>query len=356
MSEFMSGVLGAGFGYMLSSAVDRYTATHALDANNMDTPAAGQIYNSEAVDLPIWSSWQRIAGAVASVAVPLFVASRLSNPAAKSFFQIAGFAAVARGVGKAGDDAIAMLSGGASAPALVQQLYAPEIAADAKLTGSPSGLTSIQPGTFGSLPALTGMRPPPPVGYPHHAYQLAPQRMMARQLGGPASNVPMATATYANFYMTKNITSDPATAGVMGYLTASGQYPSSTPVGQLLSIAQGLVAQGLYAPDANGLCQPGDLMTDSGLCQRTAPPPPAGASGGSPPPPSGASGGAPPPPVVTVTNPLPPPPAAPPVSNPVPPLAVTPPPTAPVQPVNVPFNPLLVCPDNCNDDGSSATT
>lgn len=131
----LAGVFGVASGYVIASGGDRFYMTHALtgsvvngQANLTDTPPAGSIYNSEALSLPIWSSWGRLGVAALSVGAPLLVASQVRSSAWKSFFQLAGFGALARTAGKAADDGVAALAMKMPNPTLVR-LYAPEMAA-----------------------------------------------------------------------------------------------------------------------------------------------------------------------------------------------------------------------------------
>jgi hypothetical protein len=158
MMEFVGGVLGVGTGFGLASLVDRILVTHALttattstQGGGTDAPAVGQIYNSEALLTPIWSSWQRMAGAVGAIAAPLVAARFVTvHTGLKTFFQLAGFGALGRTAGKAMDDAVAQVM---STNASVQRLYAGEIAAKAKMTAAATtALPAIAPGTFAGLP------------------------------------------------------------------------------------------------------------------------------------------------------------------------------------------------------------
>jgi hypothetical protein len=159
MMEFIGGVLGVGAGFGLASFVDRMLTTHALTGTAgatsqgglTDSPAVGQIYNSEAMLLPIWSSWQRLAGAGASIVAPLVLARFAGNhPGLKSFLQLAGFGALGRTAGKAMDDAVASTM---ATNASVQRFYSGEIAAKAKLaTAATTALPAAAPGMFAGLP------------------------------------------------------------------------------------------------------------------------------------------------------------------------------------------------------------
>jgi hypothetical protein len=153
--EMLSGVFGVATGYVLASGADRFMMTHALNASGQDAPTQGQIYNSESLMLPLWSSWGRLGVAVLSVGVPMFVASRVRSPGVKSFFQLAGFGALARTGGKALDDGIAYFTGKMTTPSpMLVRLYAPELAANGQmaalsLNASPPAAPAA---TFAGLP------------------------------------------------------------------------------------------------------------------------------------------------------------------------------------------------------------
>lgn len=154
--EMLAGVFGVAAGYVIASGGDRFVATHALNAAGQDAPVQGDIYNSEAISLPLWSSWSRLGVAVLSVGAPLVIAANVRSAAWKSFFQLAGFGALARTAGKAADDGIAALAG-AYAPGntTLVRLYAPEMAAltavSASAVTAPAAATA---GTFAGLPGI----------------------------------------------------------------------------------------------------------------------------------------------------------------------------------------------------------
>jgi hypothetical protein len=176
--EMGAGVLGVALGYVIASGGDRFVMTHALtgsivngQANLTDTPPAGSIYNSEAMSLPLWSSWQRIGVAAVSVGIPLFAASKVKSSAWKSFFQLAGFGALARTAGKAADDGIAALAMKMPNPTLVR-LYAPEMAAinaiaSGQQASAPAGTFARLLGRFlgDTIPATDTGTHPCPEGY-----------------------------------------------------------------------------------------------------------------------------------------------------------------------------------------------
>jgi len=156
----LSGVFGVAVGYVVASGGDRLVSTHALNASGQDAPAQGQIYNSEAISLPIWTSWTRLLVAAGSVALPMVVAANVRSAGWKSFFQLAGFGALARTAGKAADDGMGYLAGQTQNPMLVQ-LYSPEIAASTAMATSALSAPSAAPaGTFaGFMGKLLGFAP-----------------------------------------------------------------------------------------------------------------------------------------------------------------------------------------------------
>ena len=203
--EFISALFGVGVGYALASALDRYAAGHALTNVNgtlMDAPAAGQIYDSEAPMLPIWQNWERLAFAGGAVAAPLVLAGVLGGGARQAMALVA-LGALVRTAGKALEDGIATL--GTTQP-LVQQLYAPEIAAATRQAqANLTTLPQAAPGTFAGLPR----------GYRSIA---APQ---ARQLGmgdcGPNAMITDPVADRNAFFQgMSQPASDPYTAANYG--------------------------------------------------------------------------------------------------------------------------------------------
>ena len=162
--ETLSSLLGVAAGFLFAGGLDRLSNTHALNASGQDAPAQGDIYNSESVSLPIWSSWMRIGAAVASIGAPLWAAS-MTTGGWRSFFQLAGFAAIGRTVGKAAEDGMAQLATvpriaqNTTVAPILQRLYAPELAALQKQSGSNvAALNAASPGTFAGLPKLPAKR------------------------------------------------------------------------------------------------------------------------------------------------------------------------------------------------------
>jgi hypothetical protein len=148
--EFLTELFGFGAGFLWQDGIDRYAATHALatdtGGNVTDSPAAGQIYNSESLALPIWSSWQRMAFNAAGIAVPFFLARYF----AKDFMMKAGMAAVIRTVGKAATDAVATY---VPQNAMTLRLYGDEVASAARLAQTAGTAPSTAPaGTFAGVP------------------------------------------------------------------------------------------------------------------------------------------------------------------------------------------------------------
>lgn len=182
---FLAKASGFAIGFLLQDAIDRFGATHTLttdtSGNTTDTPAAGQIYDSEAVQLPIWSSTTRLAYNAAGLAIP----GILGRFFWADFWNHAFAAAVIRTLGKVATSAVAQF---APANATTLQLYGGEYAANARLTqAAGAALTQAQAGTFAGLPrGMRGMRGRPPVR------QLAapPQRKLGDCGCGP-TNAPL---------------------------------------------------------------------------------------------------------------------------------------------------------------------
>jgi hypothetical protein len=162
--EFISGLFGVGVGYLFASATDRLLATHALAGTAgayTDSPAAGQLYDTEAPLLPIWSDPIRVAVAIGVIFAPGLASRFISNPAAKAFLQLASYGAAARVAGAALEGGIAAL--GSTNP-LVMQIYGPEVAAQTKL--ALMGTTTAPPGnqaagTFAGVPKNRTLAAPP---------------------------------------------------------------------------------------------------------------------------------------------------------------------------------------------------
>jgi hypothetical protein len=92
MREFGMGVFGLALGGFLASTTYRYAVTHALTTTGQDAPAAGQIYNAESPDAPLWrQGWKALAIAALSIVAPFGISSYVKSSSAKSFWQLAGF-------------------------------------------------------------------------------------------------------------------------------------------------------------------------------------------------------------------------------------------------------------------------
>ena len=151
-SEFLSGFLGLATGGLLAMVATRFLATHAVtataskDANGKtiynDAPAAGQLYNGEAPMVPFWSNWKVALAGVAAIVLPFGVASKVRSSKAKSFFQLAGFGAMAIVGSKCAADAAAKYLG---TNPYAQRLLAPELMAqrDLLLTGASTQQSAV---------------------------------------------------------------------------------------------------------------------------------------------------------------------------------------------------------------------
>jgi hypothetical protein len=170
--EFVAGLFGVGSGFLLASITDRLAATHPLTQQApgvfTDTPAPGQVYDSEAPQLPIWKDPMRLGVAFVTIMAPgLITKYVVRGSKAKAFAQLATFGAIGRTVGKALDDGIAALASGhgpLSTNMYAQRLYGAELAASSRLdqlkagsgpmVASAAGTSLQQPsGQFAGVPA-----------------------------------------------------------------------------------------------------------------------------------------------------------------------------------------------------------
>jgi hypothetical protein len=150
--DFMAGVFGLVVGGLLTTGALRFAATHALTGSAgayQDTPAAGQIYNAESPNAPLWSSWKTVLAAGASVVVPFGIASFVKKPGMKTFWQLAGFGSLAVVGVKLATDGLAKLTGKTM---WGERLLAPEIMAQRDLA---TGVTppAMAAATLAGLPA-----------------------------------------------------------------------------------------------------------------------------------------------------------------------------------------------------------
>jgi hypothetical protein len=172
--DFFGSFFAIVFGGSVASLADRFAVTHALTAatgasSYMDAPAAGQIYNSEAMLGPIWGSWQRLLAAGASIFVPLGISAVVKSAGPRGFLQLMSLAAIGRTVVKAADDGLSMAL---KANSIGMRVFAPEQAAQNKLAAAKTAaLPQAAPSTFAGAPAdanaasansAAGMMPPPP--------------------------------------------------------------------------------------------------------------------------------------------------------------------------------------------------
>lgn len=147
MREFGMGVFGLALGGFIASTAYRYGVTHALAAGNKDAPAAGQVYNAEATNPPIWrQGWKALAIAVGSVFLPFGLSSWVKGSSAKSFWQLAGFGSLGFfGVKVLNDVAAKGVMSMTTPNATGLRLFAPEIMGTADLNAANVGaLAAIQ--------------------------------------------------------------------------------------------------------------------------------------------------------------------------------------------------------------------
>lgn len=175
--EWFTGLSGFVLGGVSVGLFDRMAATHPLVAGQSgttgawnDAPAAGQLYNAEAVQAPIWSSVTRLLVAAVAIATPFGIAAAVKGPRAKTFFQLYGFGSLAVTAVKGINDVIALA---ASQSSFGARLYAPEIMAQSdtaalKVNGSPLPVLSAPVHTTipSSPPSLAGL---PRMQTPHLA-------------------------------------------------------------------------------------------------------------------------------------------------------------------------------------------
>jgi hypothetical protein len=151
-AEFVAGLFGVGMGYVAANLVDRLLATHPLVASSsgyVDSPPAGQIYDSEAPLTPIWTSPVRFIAGIGMIFVPGVLSRFAPGNTFKAFLQLASYGAAAQVAGKAISDGIAAF---APSNSLVLQAYGPEVAAQTKLA-------SVSGGTAASIAAPGFGRP-----------------------------------------------------------------------------------------------------------------------------------------------------------------------------------------------------
>jgi len=152
--EVLSGLLGVGTGYFVASAIDRLLATHALvgsGTNYTDSPAAGQLYDTEAPLLPVWADPIRIGAAIGVIFLPGIASRFIKDAKVKAFLQLAAYGAAAKVAGSAIEGGIAAL---APTNPYVAQLYGPEVVAQTKLAlmGGQAPPANQAAGTFAGVP------------------------------------------------------------------------------------------------------------------------------------------------------------------------------------------------------------
>jgi hypothetical protein len=189
--ELIQKLLGFGFGYLVADMADRYTATHALtvatDGTITDAPKQGEIYDSEATLLPIWSNTNRLMGAASAIAAPMILGQFIW----KETMSLVAIGAVVRTVGKALNDGVVALTmptaknPNFSPPPAVLRLYGGEAAAAQRLviaqTVTP---TAAPPATFAGVPRLSAPRLPAPRQLP--SAQVARLRTLGDACGAQA--------------------------------------------------------------------------------------------------------------------------------------------------------------------------
>src|SRR5579872_3102228 len=163
--ELVVGGITGVLGYVGADVLDRFLATHALGGSatagnqggSLDTPAAGQVYNYQAVAAPM--GIKRWGAGLGVAAVPIILAGFVKGPMARSSLQFFGIGALLRTLGKGATDLMVMLTGkGATG----MRLYADEISAsNAAKTASTSTnqvLPAIAPIALQGIPQQVGRR------------------------------------------------------------------------------------------------------------------------------------------------------------------------------------------------------
>ena len=158
--ELVVGGITGVLGYMAADSLDRYLATHALAASgvaagqggSLDTPAAGQVYNYQAVAAPM--GIKRWGAGLGVAAVPILLAGFVRGPMTRSALQFFGIGALFKTLGKGATDLMVMLTG---KTAYGMRTYADEISAsNAAKQAAASGaaaLPSIAPVSLSGVPA-----------------------------------------------------------------------------------------------------------------------------------------------------------------------------------------------------------
>lgn len=167
--ELVVGGFTGVLGYVATDVLDRFLATHAFTATaaqggGTDSPAAGQVYNYQAVAAPM--GIKRWGAGLGMAAVPIILAGFVRGPMKRSALQFWGIGALLRTLGKGATDLMVMITG---KTAFGTRVFADEIgaanahksavAANAALPAlAPISLagTNLQAGMHGS-PARRGV-------------------------------------------------------------------------------------------------------------------------------------------------------------------------------------------------------
>jgi hypothetical protein len=163
--EIIAGLFGVGTGFVLADFADRMMATHALGGTAgayTDSPAVGQIYDSEAPMLPIWTSPMRMGVAALMIFAPGIASRFIPSAKLKAFLQLAAYGAGAKVGGKVLTDVIATFgsSNGSPVQGFALRAYSPEVAAQARLAQVTAGGGTISPMT-----GTTGQPTQQPAGF-----------------------------------------------------------------------------------------------------------------------------------------------------------------------------------------------
>jgi len=213
--ELVVGGITGVLGYVGADVLDRFLATHALagtvttgtQGGSLDTPAAGQVYNYQAVAAPM--GIKRWGAGLGVAAVPIILAGFIKGPMARSSLQFFGIGALLRTLGKGATDLMVMLTGkGATG----MRLYADEISASnaaKNAAASPTAqLPSVAPVALSGIPQQVGRRiggccancasglPCTNAAKPQMQQQVPPQANPTRAAGVPALPAPAPASNF----------------------------------------------------------------------------------------------------------------------------------------------------------------
>ena len=193
--EFVKGIVGLLAGGFVVDFFDRLIVSHAISGSTAgsftDAPSAGQTYNAEAQQTPIWASWGRMGLAAVAIALPFSFAAVSKGSGTKAFFQLAGSGAIAvTGVKLVGD----VMGALTAKSAFGARLWAPEIMAQtdrAQLAVNGSPLPALTAPVHTVIPSTS----PPTLAGVSHQVSSAPRMLPAPRITPPAMQPMQAALT-----------------------------------------------------------------------------------------------------------------------------------------------------------------